>query len=1023
MGYRLQVLGSVGLLREGETESILSMGKPLALIAYLAFSPRRTASREHLVDLLWADADPDSARRNLRQALYHIRRLTGAEFIVAEAESLRLGTDLRSDAATFLAAIERGDLPEAIDAYPGPFFPAFAAPGGAEFERWADLERRRLHTTYLRALEALTREALQRHRLREAEALARRMRDEAPEREVGWRLLIEALISAEDWVRAAAEADACEDWMARDGSRPEPATISALHAARQAPALSPGPTRIVAEMVGREREFARIAAAWDTATGGHFVHAHVIGAAGIGKTRLLRDAAARITASGGLVVSIRANPGERHLSYALAGDLTRQLSELPGAPGIAPATAGVLVGLDPALSARFPAAQYVQPMQEDLLRVRGMALTDMIDAVAADRPLAILVDDLHWSDGESRQLISALAARLRATATLLVTSQRPVPDAQVRTKPEDTITLRPLTPKQIETLLESIAAIPSGLLAAGLVDTLHEVTGGSPLLVLEALQHGSDRELLVREDGEWVAPNPPALLHLLAEGEGLAHRIAALPTAERRILLAVAVAGAPVPDRVLSALTRQQESTEAPPVQSLERRGFLVRRNDGGWECAHDLIAETLVESASRDETRHAHAALGEHLLTSAPDERESVRAALQHLALGGADEPLRRALVTYVRLMRADGDQRGARALAEAVLANTLAPNRITSLVRTLPPQLRIARRLWIAIGAAAATVLAAVAVWWLSQPVALVVTQAPDFIEEVSPGHPIVVHALNRIGIPAYPHGDTVRARIAEPLDDYPFVLAGDTTAVVRAGHARFERLHLRWEDRPSANPPGAVQLEFAIDGLSSVRTDSLVSGIAATGVYLDSAILNDQRLVPEDRTVRVRLGERITGRVHIHYRTNIGTAAFLLAAVPNWGDRTWNHGAAYALESRTIRDSAVVQIDFAAPDRPGRYWIAFVGAAETEARFIASGTNWTLVTPVWHDGNDIVDMGPDEIQALETKGTVMWQMLIPGPSHSMLNRVARPVPPEEADARLRLSDRSKRQILGTVIHVVAE
>ena len=65
MEYRLHVLGSVGLVRAGETEPILSMGKPLALVTYLAFFPGRSTSREHLVDLLWADADPDSARRNL----------------------------------------------------------------------------------------------------------------------------------------------------------------------------------------------------------------------------------------------------------------------------------------------------------------------------------------------------------------------------------------------------------------------------------------------------------------------------------------------------------------------------------------------------------------------------------------------------------------------------------------------------------------------------------------------------------------------------------------------------------------------------------------------------------------------------------------------------------------------------------------------------------------------------------------------------------------------------------------------
>src|ERR1051325_8726425 len=57
----------------GERIEVLAPCKPLGLLVYLSCSPGRTATREHLIDLLWADQDLEAARHSVRQAVWFLR--------------------------------------------------------------------------------------------------------------------------------------------------------------------------------------------------------------------------------------------------------------------------------------------------------------------------------------------------------------------------------------------------------------------------------------------------------------------------------------------------------------------------------------------------------------------------------------------------------------------------------------------------------------------------------------------------------------------------------------------------------------------------------------------------------------------------------------------------------------------------------------------------------------------------------------------------------------------------------------
>jgi DNA-binding SARP family transcriptional activator len=96
--------------------------------------------------MFWPDAEPDSARHSLRQALYVLRREVGSETIRTRGDG-EVGVDpnlLTCDAARF-ESLARAERPaEAMDLFGGDLLPGFYVDDAPEFERWLEVERLRL---------------------------------------------------------------------------------------------------------------------------------------------------------------------------------------------------------------------------------------------------------------------------------------------------------------------------------------------------------------------------------------------------------------------------------------------------------------------------------------------------------------------------------------------------------------------------------------------------------------------------------------------------------------------------------------------------------------------------------------------------------------------------------------------------------------------------------------------------------------------------------------------------------------
>jgi DNA-binding SARP family transcriptional activator/tetratricopeptide (TPR) repeat protein len=142
-----RMLGSMSLRGSDgrELRPLLAQPKRLALLAYLAASPR-FHRRDSLVALFWPDLDQEHARGALRQALHGLRRALGDDAFRDRGDD-DIGLDpgrISCDVVEFERAAETGQLAEALELYRGDLLEGFFIRGAPEFEHWLEDERARL---------------------------------------------------------------------------------------------------------------------------------------------------------------------------------------------------------------------------------------------------------------------------------------------------------------------------------------------------------------------------------------------------------------------------------------------------------------------------------------------------------------------------------------------------------------------------------------------------------------------------------------------------------------------------------------------------------------------------------------------------------------------------------------------------------------------------------------------------------------------------------------------------------------
>ena len=445
---QIHLLGSPEVIY-GDRPVSFRTRKVLALFIYLVVEGGMH-SRESLMALLWPESEPPKAAATLRVTLTRLRRSLqpAGERLLTEAGSVGFdaGDAVELDTDWLAAAIRPetspSELAHILERDRGEFLDGFSLPDAPAFDTWAATHReacqRQVETVY----DHLTRHYLDSRVSRGAVETAVRWVGRAPLSEKAYRRLMAAQALDGDRTAALQTYDQCRAMLEKEfGIEPERATVLLAerisrdrgvegHAGRtgeRGPA--PGRLELALPLVGREEEHGRLVAAFRQAVSETARIIAVIGAAGVGKSRLVKAFVDWVVldSPGVEIWQGRAFETGGRLPYQPVVEALRHRLEEENAPEdlLDDVWLAELSQLVPELRARYP--DLPPPMTGDASFVRSRlfaAVATLGSALAARRPAIFVLDDMQWADGDTRDLVHYIARRWAETGApvlLLVT--------------------------------------------------------------------------------------------------------------------------------------------------------------------------------------------------------------------------------------------------------------------------------------------------------------------------------------------------------------------------------------------------------------------------------------------------------------------------------------------------------------------------------------------------------------------------------------------------------------------------
>ncbi|MFN2471041.1 MAG: AAA family ATPase [Gaiellaceae bacterium] len=343
--------------------------------------------------------------------------------------------------------------------------------------------------------------------------------------------------------------------------------------------------RLDAPLVGRGEELARLRAAYDAAVAEQSCRTlTVLGAAGIGKSRLAQELAARVETEA-RVLSGRCLPYGEGITFWPLVDILREL-------GGDEALAELLAGCDD----RHLVVERVRAATGAAEGVPGdelfWAVRRLVETLAAERPLLLIFEDIHWAEATFLDLLEYLHGWTEGAPVLLLCLARPDllerrPGWTAPRERVETLALAPLAEADAEALLADLAADLDSPARARVLASAE----GNPLYV--------EQMAALAESGELVIP--PTIQALLAE------RLDRLEGGERAILERAAIVG--------REFSRRQVTDLCPPelrpdvgrhLLALARKELIrpqssASSREDGFSFRHGLIRDAAYEAMPKE--------------------------------------------------------------------------------------------------------------------------------------------------------------------------------------------------------------------------------------------------------------------------------------------------------------------------------------------------------------------------------------------------------------------------------------
>jgi adenylate cyclase len=408
-------------------------------------------------------------------------------------------------------------------------------------------------------------------------------------------------------------------------------------------------------MVGRGDDLDQLLDAFERMQRGRAQVVSVVGEAGTGKTRLIEAFLARLEADGQLErVALRraACSSLGQPTYGIFANIFREGYDVRAEDSLEAVRQKLATGLN-ALGAKPEVAEAITPVlryvlgldetgaeglqPEQLKRQIALAARTLVERRLQQLPVLFVVEDLHWADAASLDLLRDLADYLADRRLMMLVTHRPeIQPPLLARAAQSIIRLAPLSVEETRALVGGLFGPVTGSAFSQLQDFVVARAGGNPLFVEEIVRGLLGRGLLVREAEGWVCTAACDTVDVPATLQGLLlSRIDRLASDVRRMLQEAAVLGAVFEEQDLRAIA-ENGSVDVALEHLIE--ADLIRHTGRGrdgnrYRFTHALLHEVVYQNLllSRRTDLHERAGRARELIVGPHPQRLSDLEALGH--------------------------------------------------------------------------------------------------------------------------------------------------------------------------------------------------------------------------------------------------------------------------------------------------------------------------------------------------------------------------------------------------------
>lgn len=489
---QVKLFSTPSIMKNGEIV-FLPFRKAEALFYYLLV--HQQATRDELVGLLWPEAGEETARKNLRQAMYKIRKALDAEVIISPQKStvmLNPQIPIETDLKTFLEDPERGH-----ELYTGEFLQGFFLKEGDTFEEWMMFKREQYRDQYIAGLNRLLEEYYDKNKLEDAEYFGKLMITADPFDERTYRFLMRIYEAQGSFHKALELYRKLADQLWRElGIAPDQET-TALY--QQISSVKKTRDRQPEDFFyGRYREINALNHAYHRFAAGEVSKSVLLlGEAGVGKSKLKSHFVKSLQDEKLLVLEANCYQAEERDFLkpwqTIFGKLSEVLIELD--MRIPAHWQSILAYLFPSFAAEKGEIKVNPVEQIDRLKFQVVeeAVLGLLKLVAQNKKMVLVFEDLQWMDPMSLSLLTNILLHKEHSPIWLIATGRNSYGREVdrfiasmsHVQLIEKISLPRFTQPEVEEFMRGM--LPEHLMTPALKARVYQETEGNAFFLVEYL--------------------------------------------------------------------------------------------------------------------------------------------------------------------------------------------------------------------------------------------------------------------------------------------------------------------------------------------------------------------------------------------------------------------------------------------------------------------------------------------------------------------------------------------------------